>query len=116
MISTNVQKTLFCILVILFSLFFLSDVRPPTITCPQSISTPTDPGKPTKRVCIPDAVAVDNSGQQPTISNDAGAPCKDFEVSGIPHEVRYTARDAAGLTSTCALQIRVSGKKLEPLK
>ncbi|XP_068703053.1 sushi, von Willebrand factor type A, EGF and pentraxin domain-containing protein 1-like isoform X2 [Montipora foliosa] len=90
---------------------YCKDVRPPTITCPQSISTPTDPGKPTKRVCIPDAVAVDNSGQQPTISNNAGAQCKDFEVSGIPHEVRYTARDAAGLTSTCALQIRVSDQE-----
>ena len=97
------------------SFFFLSDVRPPTITCPQSISTATDPGKPTKTISIPAASAVDNSGQQPTITNNAGAQSKDFVVSSTPHEVQYTARDSAGLTSTCTLLITVLGEKLLPL-
>lgn len=88
------------------------DIRPPSITCPQPISTGTDPGKPTKKVCIPQATAVDNTGQQPTITNDAGAQSKEFEVSSTPHNVKYTARDAAGLTATCTLQITVKGKKL----
>ncbi|XP_067039280.1 sushi, von Willebrand factor type A, EGF and pentraxin domain-containing protein 1-like isoform X1 [Acropora muricata] len=87
------------------------DVRPPTITCPQSISTVTDPGKPTKTISIPAASAVDNSGQQPTITNDAGAQSKDFVVSSTPHEVQYTARDSAGLTSTCTLLITVLDKE-----
>ena len=72
----------------------------------------TDPGKPTKKVCIPRATASDNTGQQPTITNDVGADSKEFVVSSTPHEVKYTARDAAGLTATCTLQITVSGKRL----
>lgn len=72
----------------------------------------TDPGKPTKKVCIPKASAVDNSGQPPTITNDAGAESKEFVVSSTPHEVKYTARDAAGLTATCTLHITVSGEKV----
>jgi len=71
----------------------------------------TDPGKPTKKVCIPKASAVDNSGQPPTVTNDAGAESKEFVVSSAPHEVKYTARDAAGLTATCTLHITVSDQE-----
>lgn len=90
---------------------YCKDVRPPFITCPQSISVATDPGKPTKKVCIPKATASDNTGQQPTITNDVGAESKEFVVSSTPHEVKYTARDAAGLTATCTLQITVSDRE-----
>lgn len=90
------------------------DIRPPSITCPNAISVPTDPGKPTAKICIPKASASDNSGQSPTITNDAGAESKEFAVSSVAHEVKYTATDAAGLTSTCTLQITVSGKWLSP--
>lgn len=72
----------------------------------------TDPGKPFKKVCIPSATAVDNTGVAPTITNDVGAESKEFVVSSTPHVVKYTARDAAGLSSSCTLQITVSGKKL----
>ena len=88
------------------------DIRPPSITCPNAISVPTDAGKPTAKICIPKASASDNSGQPPTITNDAGAQSKEFAVSSVAHEVKYTATDAAGLTSTCTLQITVSGKGL----
>ncbi|KAJ7348207.1 hypothetical protein OS493_039532, partial [Desmophyllum pertusum] len=83
-------------------------IRPPSITCPNSISVPTDPGKPTAKVCIPKASATDNSDQLPTITNNAGAKSKYFIVSSVPHEVRYTATDAAGLSASCTLQITVS--------
>lgn len=60
-------------------------------------------------MCIPAATASDNSGVPPTVTNDVGAQSKEFAVSSTPHEVKYTARDAAGLTATCTLQITVSG-------
>ncbi|KAJ7392964.1 hypothetical protein OS493_008208, partial [Desmophyllum pertusum] len=84
------------------------DIRPPSITCPISISVPTDPGKPTATVSIPKASATDNNGQLPTITNNAGAESKEFIVSSVPHEVIYTATDAAGLSASCTLQITVS--------
>ena len=87
-------------------------MNPPSITCPQPISVGTDPGKPTAKVQIPNASATDNSGQQPQITNDAGASQKDFVVNSTPYEVKYTAIDAAGLTSTCALQITVKGNRV----
>ncbi|KAJ7392959.1 hypothetical protein OS493_008200 [Desmophyllum pertusum] len=87
------------------------DIGPPSITCPNSISVPTDPGKPTATVSIPKASATDNSGQLPTITNNAGAESKEFIVSSVPHEVRYTATDAAGLSASCTLQITVSDKE-----
>ncbi|XP_078371988.1 uncharacterized protein LOC144655582 isoform X3 [Oculina patagonica] len=90
---------------------YCKDVRPPTITCPKAISVPTDPGKPTAKVCIPRATATDNTGQPPSITNDVGADSKDFAVSSVPHQVKYTATDAAGLTATCTLQITVSDKE-----
>ena len=89
-------------------------MHPPTITCPQPMSVGTDPGKPTANVYIPLAQASDNSGQQPTITNDAGGPRKDFAVSSTPHEVKYTATDAAGLTATCTLQVTVKGNRVLP--
>ncbi|PFX18967.1 Sushi, von Willebrand factor type A, EGF and pentraxin domain-containing protein 1 [Stylophora pistillata] len=84
------------------------DVRPPTIICPNSISVSTDPRKATAKVCIPKATASDNSGQQPVITTSVGAGSKDFIAQSAPHEVVYTARDAAGLESRCTLQITVS--------
>ncbi|CAH3025007.1 unnamed protein product [Porites evermanni] len=90
---------------------YCKDIRPPSITCPQPISVPTDPGKPTKKVCIPAATASDNSGVPPTVTNNVGAQSKEFAVSSTPHEVRYTARDAVGLTATCTLQITVSDQE-----
>ncbi|KAJ7392903.1 hypothetical protein OS493_008140 [Desmophyllum pertusum] len=87
------------------------DIGPPSITCPNSISVPTDPGKPTAKVSIPKASATDNSDQLPTITNNAGAESKEFIVSSVPHEVRYTATDAAGLSASCTLQITVSDKE-----
>ncbi|KAJ7392909.1 Sushi, von Willebrand factor type A, EGF and pentraxin [Desmophyllum pertusum] len=87
------------------------DIRPPSITCPISISVPTDPGKPTATVSIPKASATDNNGQLPTITNNAGAESKEFIVSSVPHEVIYTATDAAGLSASCTLQITVSDKE-----
>ncbi|KAJ7392969.1 Coagulation factor 5/8 C-terminal domain, discoidin domain [Desmophyllum pertusum] len=65
------------------------DIRPPSITCHNSISVPTDPGKPTAK----------------------SAKSKEFIVSSVPHEVRYTATDAAGLSASCTLQITVSDKE-----
>ncbi|KAJ7392910.1 hypothetical protein OS493_008148 [Desmophyllum pertusum] len=89
------------------------DIRPPSITCPISISVPTDPGKPTATVSIPKASATDNSGQLPTITNNAGAKSKDFVVSSVPHEVRYTATDAAGLSASYKERPRVSSCPLD---
>lgn len=96
-----------------FFFFFnsqLQDVRPPTIICPSSISVSTDLGKATAKVCLPKAAASDNSGQQPTITTSVGAESKDFIAQSTPHQVVYTARDAAGLESKCTLQITVSGQ------
>ncbi|XP_027046383.1 sushi, von Willebrand factor type A, EGF and pentraxin domain-containing protein 1-like isoform X1 [Pocillopora damicornis] len=87
---------------------YCKDVRPPTIICPSSISVSTDLGKATAKVCLPKAAASDNSGQQPTITTSVGAESKDFIAQSTPHQVVYTARDAAGLESKCTLQITVS--------
>ncbi|KAJ7392907.1 hypothetical protein OS493_008144 [Desmophyllum pertusum] len=91
--------------------FRLHQHSSPSITCPNSISVPTDPGKPTAKVSIPKASATDNNDQLPTITNNAGAESKEFIVSSVPHEVIYTATDAAGLSALCTLEITVSDQE-----
>ncbi|XP_032235848.2 sushi, von Willebrand factor type A, EGF and pentraxin domain-containing protein 1 [Nematostella vectensis] len=90
---------------------YCKDILPPSLKCPDSIVSKTDPGKPTARITIPSPEAVDNSGDAPVITHDVGVAVKDFPISGKPHVVRYTARDKAGNAAVCSLYITVKDKE-----
>jgi hypothetical protein len=55
-------------------------------------------------------MATDNSGNVPTVTHDAGAAVKEFEIRDTHYIVKYTATDEAGNKGSCFLHITVKGK------
>ena len=98
------------ILLLLF-IIFPPDIEPPVFTtCPDDISLPTDPHQSfaTNPENWDEPEAQDNDGK-PDIEASLSATQERFPLDEET-DITYTARDKAGLESTCTFSITVRGK------
>lgn len=101
------------------------DVQSPTITCPTSITTPTNPGVCTATIAVPNPTVGDNCGVTTVTWVMTGATTGSSPATGINYlgtqtfnlngttgqgvtTIVYTVKDAAGNTTTCSFTVTVN--------
>ena len=86
----------------------LTDILPPTISCPANIVTQADPGENNARVRWRHPVAIDNSGLVPSmVIIPAVIPPKRFPIG--TNKITYIAEDFAKNKAHCYFTVTVRG-------
>lgn len=90
-------------------IFYLPDITPPHIICPQSFVEYADAGYNSTLVSWIPPNSTDNTGLPVTIEQLSGPTSRSVLEAG-PYTVQYNASDAAGNKASCHFSIVVNRK------
>ena len=117
--TVTVRDNYGCTITVPVTITTLSDITPPSITCPGPVSVNTDPGLCNASVTLADPIATDNCSINTIIWTMTGATIASSPSTGINYIgtylfntgvtlITYTAKDASSNQASCNFSVTVT--------